>query len=322
MFTKIQKYSDQELIQNLNLCALNEKKYLALFIAYLAEVRKRELHFKLGYKSLMEYCQEVLKLDQGQVWVRSQTAGMALDYPLVLELIAQGELTLTSASLIAPVINQDNADEIFERCRGKSKREVEEVLVCYQPKAELKPSIKPAQRDLFSKVGAVSQEIVTSSPVITQQLKKAEIKPVNENRFNFKFSASASLKKKIEQLAQLLNLDPVGDLERVLEFATEVAIKEKTEKQIKEKKGAKPKVIKRKPPQAVKRLVFKRAGYQCEQKGPDGRRCTAKYNLQIDHIRPWALNGDHSLLNLRILCKAHNLYKSRRDFPPPRSGVH
>ena len=208
MFAKIQKYSDQELIQNLNLYALNEKKYLALFIAYLAEVRKRELHFKLGYKSLMEYCQEVLKLDHGQVWVRSQTAGMALDYPLALELIAQGELTLTSASLISPVINQDNADEIFARCRGKSKREVEEVLVCYQPKAELKPSIKPVQRDLFSKVGDVSQEIVTSSPVITQQLKKAEIKPANENRFNFKFSASASLKNKIEQLAQLLNLDP------------------------------------------------------------------------------------------------------------------
>ena len=37
-----------------------------------------------------------------------------------------------------------------------------------------------------------------------------------------------------------------------------------------------------------------------------GKRCVATHYLQIDHIEPFALGGQHSEDNCRVLCQHHN----------------
>lgn len=69
--------------------------------------------------------------------------------------------------------------------------------------------------------------------------------------------------------------------------------------------GAKP-ARTRHIPAHIRDRVYTRDGGRCRWIAPDGTRCDSKWDLEIDHIHPFALGGDHSPENLRLLCAAHN----------------
>jgi 5-methylcytosine-specific restriction endonuclease McrA len=47
---------------------------------------------------------------------------------------------------------------------------------------------------------------------------------------------------------------------------------------------------------------------------PDGRRCSARRQLQIDHVHPHARLGGESAANLRLLCQTHNQLAAKQFF--------
>lgn len=79
--------------------------------------------------------------------------------------------------------------------------------------------------------------------------------------------------------------------------------------------------------QALRIAVLQRDGHQCTHIRDDGYRCTNQAT-DVDHITP---GDDHSLPNLRAMCRAHHQRKSsseggksmarvsvkRRPEPPP-----
>jgi len=67
-------------------------------------------------------------------------------------------------------------------------------------------------------------------------------------------------------------------------------------------------------PRKVRDEIFLRDGGRCTFKGTDGRRCNSSWNLQIDHIVPFARGGDNSPGNLRLLCGKHNRLEAERVF--------
>ncbi|MBU8922719.1 MAG: HNH endonuclease [Bacteroidales bacterium] len=75
-------------------------------------------------------------------------------------------------------------------------------------------------------------------------------------------------------------------------------------------------------PQAIKDQVFKRDGGRCTYRSPDGRRCDSSWNLQFDHIVPFALGGNNSPENLQLLCRRHNQHKALKDFGKKKVRSH
>jgi 5-methylcytosine-specific restriction endonuclease McrA len=67
-------------------------------------------------------------------------------------------------------------------------------------------------------------------------------------------------------------------------------------------------------PQAMKDKVYARDKGRCAFVGSDGRRCDSTWNLQIDHIKPFAKGGTHSIRNLRLLCARHNILEAERVY--------
>jgi len=61
-------------------------------------------------------------------------------------------------------------------------------------------------------------------------------------------------------------------------------------------------------PTSVKRLVWQRYQGQCAYQH-QGRRCSSRFQLEIDHINPLAKSGSNSIQNLQLLCRAHNQMK-------------
>jgi hypothetical protein len=53
---------------------------------------------------------------------------------------------------------------------------------------------------------------------------------------------------------------------------------------------------------------------RCTFRSRLGRTCNSTHNLQIDHIKPFALGGTHDAQDLRVLCAAHNRHVARKIF--------
>jgi hypothetical protein len=55
-----------------------------------------------------------------------------------------------------------------------------------------------------------------------------------------------------------------------------------------------------------RRQVLARDGLRCSYVSSEGRRCSARAFLELDHAKPWAKGGGNSSDNLRVFCRGHN----------------
>ncbi len=65
-------------------------------------------------------------------------------------------------------------------------------------------------------------------------------------------------------------------------------------------------------PAEIRRQVWTRDGERCTFVDPRGRRCEARWFLQLDHIRPFASGGANDASNLRVRCGLHSRHRNRR----------
>ncbi|HYQ25959.1 MAG TPA: HNH endonuclease [Polyangiaceae bacterium] len=64
--------------------------------------------------------------------------------------------------------------------------------------------------------------------------------------------------------------------------------------------------------------MFLRDGQQCSYVAPDGRRCSARRCLELDHVDPWAVGGESTIENFRLRCRAHNQRYARQYYGKSR----
>ncbi len=83
------------------------------------------------------------------------------------------------------------------------------------------------------------------------------------------------------------------------------------EEQIAAKQTRSPSTRSRYIPAPLRDAVFTRDNAQCTYVGGSGVRCGSTAHLQIDHINPFCMGGEHTLGNLRILCGKHNRLAAR-----------
>jgi len=67
-------------------------------------------------------------------------------------------------------------------------------------------------------------------------------------------------------------------------------------------------------PPAVRDRVYARDKGRCSFIGADGTRCGSTWDLEMDHVIPFARGGDNSPGNLRLLCRKHNSYQAERAY--------
>jgi hypothetical protein len=64
----------------------------------------------------------------------------------------------------------------------------------------------------------------------------------------------------------------------------------------------------------VKHAVWLRDEGQCTYVDHDGKRCCSRHQLEFEHIIPFALGGENSVDNIRLLCRCHNSHMADRTF--------
>ena len=100
----------------------------------LMEIDIRRLYLREGCSSLFTYCTQVLHLAEGAADNRIEAARTACRFPLVLDALTAGRITLTTIRLLAPHLTDDNHRELIAAAEHKSKRDVEMLVATINPK--------------------------------------------------------------------------------------------------------------------------------------------------------------------------------------------
>jgi hypothetical protein len=142
MTINISRLSNDELIANTKKAAANERHATAELVALLAEVEARELYLGLGFSSLFAYCTRVLHLSEEAAYRRIEAARVALRFPVILDRLASGELTLTAVKLLHKLLTAENHVALLDRARHQSTREIERMVAQLAPKPDGAPMVR------------------------------------------------------------------------------------------------------------------------------------------------------------------------------------
>src|SRR3982750_4721193 len=128
IFCRFTNLSDAQLLDEVRALSERERQATGQLIACLAEVDARRLYRAESCSSLFSYCTQVLHLSEHAAYGRIEAARAARRFPVILERLAEGSITLTTVCLLAPHLTIENHVPLLERAQHQTKRDVEYIV--------------------------------------------------------------------------------------------------------------------------------------------------------------------------------------------------
>jgi 5-methylcytosine-specific restriction endonuclease McrA len=330
--------SDREVLETLAKAASTERRATVDVVALLAEVDARRLYLGEGCASLFTYCTQVLRLSEHSAYHRIEAARAAQRFPIVLDRLRDGSLTLTAVALLRPHLTGDNVVGLLDTAAHKSKREIEVQIASLAPKADVKPLMRrlPAPHpsvdalvvdpgpDESAAVRTKASAGLISGGVAHVADPKPKLAPLSSDRYLLRVTLSAETRVKLTRAQDLLrhavpNGDPAVIVDRALTLLVEDLERKKAAKTTKPRRTPGPSARSarafRSVPAVVRREVWARDQGRCAFVGPRGR-CTETAWLEFHHVEPFARGGSTTAANLSLRCRAHNQFESEQVFGP------
>ena len=126
--TSLTRLSDAELVTRVKSLVARERDATAQLVAHLAELDTRDVYLREGYGSLHAYCCEALGLSDGEAYNRIEVARAARRFPVILDMLAAGTVTLTAVRLLAPRLTSANHRDVLASARSRKKSEIEKIV--------------------------------------------------------------------------------------------------------------------------------------------------------------------------------------------------
>ena len=261
------------------------KDYLrseAALLAHLMEMRRKRVFVELNCSGIFDYCHNVLKLSRAQSYYFKNVAETSEKVPELKTAVTTGELSLSQARRITPVITPQNHAHWINEAKKLPQAELEKKVTEVNPSARPREKIKPIAKDLSHLNVTINNDtemdLLALKEIVSQKLgRNAALSDV------VAFAARETRKKyDPEQKAKRAqNSKSVSSGNSPVKSSHDIA-------------------------QSVKHEVVKREGFQCSQRGPDGKRCQAKRWLHFHHLKSVASGGKNTADNLTLLCSAHH----------------
>src|SRR6266496_329101 len=130
------------LSRRLSELAGHEREVQVEFLLHLEEYDRRRAYLEEGYDSLWAYCQRALLLREGPASLRIAAMRALRRFPIIGEMLRDGRLCLSTVRLLEPLLTEDSAPDLLARAAGKSKGDVERLVVAIQPHAIPKEGVR------------------------------------------------------------------------------------------------------------------------------------------------------------------------------------
>jgi hypothetical protein len=348
--------SNQEVVERVKLLAQREREATATLIAHLAVLHERQLYLAEGCSSMFTYCVQVLHLSEYAAYSRIEAAKAARKYPIILDLLGDGSVNLTTVGLLVPELTPENHVDLLQAARSKSKRQVQELVAQLRPRPSVPSSIRklPTPGPAAETLGtgdlpplspalspASSLATIANAPTpaeVRTPVRRPVIAPLAPQRYKVQFTASAETYAKLLQAQELLRAQiPDGDVGEIIDRALTALLSDLSKRKFaatdrpRESKIDRPRSSRgrisqsRHIPAEVKRTVWTRDGGSCAFVANDGRRCGARAFLEFHHVVPYGAGGEATVENIQLRCRAHNGFEAelafgRRNYRPRSTG--
>ena len=170
----------------------------------------------------------MLHLSEHAAYGRIEAARAARRYPIVLDLLADGSVTLTAVTLLAPHLTAANHRALLGEARHKSKRDVEHIVARLRPQPPVAATVRklPAPTPPVALTAPVStgadsrdERPVLSAPLASPP--RATVTPLAPERYKVQFTVSRDTHDKLRRVQDLLrhsipNGDPAAIFDRAL----------------------------------------------------------------------------------------------------------
>src|SRR5688572_30176189 len=124
MLTTAAALTDRALLARLQLLAKCDREITAELIAHLAELDRRPMLVAEAH-TLFSFCHDVLGFSEDASYNRIEVARAARKFPILLDRLADGTLTISTARVLAPHLTPENHQAVLAEAAGRSKRAVE-----------------------------------------------------------------------------------------------------------------------------------------------------------------------------------------------------
>jgi hypothetical protein len=261
---------------------------------------------------------------------------------VILDLLASGEVSLTSVRLLSRHLTPDNHQAVLAKASGRSRQQIEALVAELAPRPDVPSSVRklPTFKAMSLSSAAPAPAAIgvapapAHSPAALPPPTRPIVRATAPERYRVQFTLGAEGHERLRRLQALLRREiPDGDPGAIVERALALLL-EKVEKT---KLGAavrprpsrpirpetdKSAVRSRDVPRAVKRAAWRRDASQCAFVSPTGRRCSERTFLEFHHVQPYAKQGPATVGNISLHCWRHNQYEAELIFGPhgPRSS--
>ena len=338
--------TDDELRESFKRAAKTERGSIAIAIGHIAEMIRRKAYLDEACTSITAYCEERMGYGHWAAVRRVAAAYLAIEFPLVLEMLDSGELHLCALREIGPTLTKENHVERLKAAVGKTRHDLQRMAASWNPQ-EVGPSeitmIKaaapelPLQRSVTVFISPPEVEMAPTPPPHPEYTPLP--KPVTADTYAYRIylehEAHVAFMKLRDHLRHSV---PDGEISKVFTklIMDQLAAVEsrKFGKLKRPKKPKKPdaqqtKLLRaddptaaieagtsaenqRAPNRETRREVSERDGQQCTFVSADGHRCSATAWLEFDHRVERARGGKTNTQNMQMLCRAHNQDKQRK----------
>ena len=214
--------SNSELLHATARAARDEQRATADLLALLAELDARRLYLGEGCSSLFTYCTRVLHLSEHAAYHRIEAARAARRFPIILELVADASVTLTTVALLRSHLTTTNHETLLAAARHKSKRDVEHLIAGLAPRPEAKALIRrlPTQSATSAVAsrastgpnlvpasgGANSTTMATlgAAAAVAAVEPRTKVAPLSSDRYLLRVTLSADTHAKLRRAQQLM----------------------------------------------------------------------------------------------------------------------
>jgi hypothetical protein len=241
--------SDPDLLARIAALAGKEREASVELVAHLSELDTRaSLYAAQGHGSLFNYCTAVLKLSEDAACNRIAAARACRRFPVILDALASGALSLTSVRLLNSQLTPENHQAVLARAIGRSRREIEALVAELAPRPDVPSSVRklpgvtlpvqtplspiaPTATDVKPATVTTSESAASmSAPPALPATRRPIVETTSPERYRVQFTIGQESHDKLRRLQALLRREiPDGDPGAIFDRAITLLL-EKVEK--------------------------------------------------------------------------------------------